>query len=98
MKQDTRWQPVRPRAVCWREWDDEFVVYNDDTGSTHHLNALGGEVLLALLRHPEGIGIADLVGDIEARFETADGVSLADEIDQTLTQLAKLEIAASRES
>ena len=44
------WRPLRPDALCWREWDDEFVVYNDDTGSTHHLNALGGEVMLALIR------------------------------------------------
>ena len=24
------WRPLRPDALCWREWDDEFVVYNDE--------------------------------------------------------------------
>ena len=50
MDPEIRWRPLRPQALAWREWDDEFVVFNDDTGSTHHLNALGGEVMLALLR------------------------------------------------
>jgi len=98
MNRETRWLPLRPQALCWREWDDEFVVFNDDTGSTHHLNALGGEVMLALLRHPDGIGVSDLVQDLDSRFETAGDIQLSAEIEHTLTQLAKLEIAASREA
>jgi PqqD family protein of HPr-rel-A system len=96
MNHETRWQPLRPQALCWREWDDEFVVFNDDTGSTHHLNALGGEVMLALLRHPGGIGVVGLVRDLEPRFETAGDVQLSAEIEHTLAQLATLQIAASR--
>jgi PqqD family protein of HPr-rel-A system len=98
MNRQTRWQPSRPQALCWREWDDEFVVFNDDTGSTHHLNALGGEVMLALLRHPDGIGVGDLVRDLESRFETDGDVELSSEIEHVLTQLATLEIAASRDA
>ena len=95
MNHEMRWQPLRPQALCWREWDDEFVVFNEDTGSTHHLNALGGEVMLALLRHPDGIGVGDLVRDLETRFETAADVELSSEIEHTLGQLATLEIAGS---
>jgi len=98
MNHEMCWQPLRPRALCWREWDDEFVVFNDDTGSTHHLNALGGEVMLALLRHPDGIGVGDLVRDLESRFETDGDVELSSEIEHALMQLAKLEIAASHEA
>jgi hypothetical protein len=97
MNRETRWLALRPQALCWREWDDEFVVFNDDTGSTHHLNALGGEVMLALLRHPDGIGVGDLVQDLDSRFKTAGDIQLSAEIEHTLTQLAKLEIAVSRE-
>jgi PqqD family protein of HPr-rel-A system len=95
MDHEMRWQPLRAQALCWREWDDEFVVFNDDTGSTHHLNALGGEVMLALLRHPDGVGVADLVQDLETRFETAGDVELSSEIEHALRQLATLEIAGS---
>ena len=92
---EIHWRPLRPQALCWREWDDEFVVFNDDTGSTHHLSALGGEVMLALLRHPDGIGVSDLTRDLEQRLETSADVELAAEIEHTLSQLATLEIAAS---
>jgi PqqD family protein of HPr-rel-A system len=95
MDPEIRWRPLRPQALAWREWDDEFVVFNDDTGSTHHLNALGGEVMLALLRHPDGIGVTGLVRDLEQRFETSADIELAAEIEHTLSQLATLEIAAS---
>ena len=88
------WRPLRPDALCWREWDDEFVVYNGDTGSTHHLNALGGEVMLALIRHPDGVDMNGLVRDFEQRFETSVDIELAAEIEHTLSQLASLEIAA----
>ena len=98
MDHETRWQPLRPQALCWREWDDEFVVFNDDTGSTHHLNALGGEVMLALLRHPDGIAVRDVVRDLETRFDTAADVELSSEIEHALRQLATLEIAASRDA
>ena len=95
MDREIRWRPLRPQALCWRDWDDEFVVFNDDTGSTHHLNALGGEVILALIRHPDGVDVNGLVRDLEERFETPADVELAAEVEHTLTQLAALEIAAS---
>ena len=95
MDREIRWRPLRPQALCWREWDDEFVVFNDDTGSTHHLNALGGEVMLALIRHQDGIDVNRLVRDLEQRIETSGDIELAAEIEHTLSQLASLEIAAS---
>ena len=95
MDREIRWRPLRPQALCWREWDDEFVVFNDDTGSTHHLNALGGEVMLALMRHPDGIDVNRLVRDLEQRIETSGDIELGAEIEHTLSQLASLEIAAS---
>ena len=98
MDREIRWRPSRPQTLCWREWDDEFVVFNEDTGSTHHLNALGGEVMLALLRHPDGIGLDALVQDVGSRFETAGDIELAAEVEHTLSQLAALEIVASREA
>ena len=97
MKREAQWQPVRSQAICWREWDDEFVLFNDDTGSTHHLNALGGEVLLELLRNPQGIGEDALVLALEERFEPAPGVEMAAEVGRVLAQLTELEIARKRD-
>ena len=78
-----------------REWDDALVVYNDVTGSTHHLDALGAEVLLALLRSPSGIDTATLNRDIAARVELGAGVELISAIERTLGELAELRLAVT---
>jgi PqqD family protein of HPr-rel-A system len=87
------WRPWSPHALHWRQWDDEFVVYNDATGSTHHLTTLGGDVLLALLNHPAGIEMSTLVLELEQSIEVTDDVSLADEVARVLALLGELQLA-----
>ena len=87
---------MRPDAVCWREWDDEFVLFNDETGNTHHLSALGGEVLLTLLRYPLGVDSDALIAEVATRVEAPDNVDLAAEIERALHQLAELRLAVDR--
>ena len=87
------WRPAAPEGIAWREWGDELVAYNDATGGTHHLDPLGAEVLLALLRSPSGIDTAALTRDVAARVELEDGVLLTSEIDRTLQELAELRLA-----
>lgn len=94
MNRASSWHAAEPHALAWREWDDEFVVYNDATGNTHHLSALGGDVLLALLRHPSGIAMPALVRDIADRIETAGNVILAAEIERVLAELSELRLVA----
>ena len=94
MNPDSLWHAVEPRAIAWRQWDDELVVYNDSTGSTHHLSALGGALMLALLRHASGIEMAALVRDIAARDDTVEEALLSSEIERALTELAELRLAA----
>src|SRR5208283_6243404 len=45
-----RWRSVPPDAIVWREWDGEFVVRNERSGSSHLLGTLAGSVLQVLLR------------------------------------------------
>lgn len=88
------WQARQPQALCWREWDDEVVLYNDATGSTHHLSSLGGEVMLALLRHLPGLEMSALVRVIDERVELPDGMDVAAEVSRVLGELAELQLAA----
>lgn len=88
------WRAPEPHAIAWREWDDQFVVYNHATGNTHQLSAFGGEVLLALLRRPSGIDVPELVREIADRVETAENTDLAAEIERALAELAELRLAA----
>lgn len=96
MSRASLWRATEPDALAWREWDGELVVYNDATGSTHHLSALGGDVLLTLLGHPAGIEMGALMREIANRVEASEHSALPAEIERTLAQLAELRLAASQ--
>jgi len=87
------WRPVAPHALAWRRWDDDVVLYNDATGSTHQLGPLGGEVMLCLLRHPAGIDVAALARDMTASIEIPEDLQLAAEIQRALDGLVELQLA-----
>ena len=87
------WRAVAPHALAWRRWDDDVVLYNDATGSTHQLGPLGDEVMLCLLRHPAGIDVAALARDMTSILESPDELQLAAEIQRTLDDLAELQLA-----
>jgi len=92
MNQTSVWRAATD-AIEWREWDGEFVVYNRATGNTHHLNPIGGGVMLALLRHPSGVEMPALVRHVTAAFETTDSEDIAAAIAGVLAELAQLQLA-----
>lgn len=87
------WRAVVPHALSWRRWNDDVVLYNDATGSTHQLGPLGGEVMLCLLRHPAGIDVAALARDMTAIIEIPDELHLAVELRRALDDLLELQLA-----
>jgi len=92
------WRAVSPAALTFRQWDDELVVYDDSTGSTHRLSAPAAQVLLLLLRHPSGIVNGDLVSAIASSIEIDADVSVASLLGQVLAQLAELRLAVEDRS
>jgi len=88
------WRPLAPHAITWRRFDDELVVYNDATGDTHYLSLLGSDVLLAVLRHPQGIAMDDLIRDIAAGVDLSEGLDLGDAVLRALSDLAALRLVA----
>ena len=91
---DPTWRPLAPDALVSRTWDDELVVYNDVTGSTHHLNVLGRAVMQKLLSHPSGIAVSALVRGIADDARTAADGELAEAVERALADLAELRLAA----
>jgi len=47
-------------AIVWREWDGEFVVRNERTGSTHLLGLLAGSILQVVLEADGALSVADI--------------------------------------
>jgi PqqD family protein of HPr-rel-A system len=93
MHDEPMWRPAAPDAIAWREWEGEVVLYNHATGDTHHLDPLGGRVMLSLLRHPAGIGMRALLQEVSAGFETEALSRLAAEVDRVLADLAGAQLA-----
>src|SRR4051812_14196597 len=50
------WRVPPDSVFRWREWDGEHVVYHDNSGDTHRLNALGAAVLRSLIGEPGSTG------------------------------------------
>jgi len=93
MQDDSKWYPVGPDAVVWREWDREVVLYNDATGDTHHLDQLGAGVMLSLLRHPRGVDTHTLLQETRARLG-GDMPEPAVDLEPVLAGLVMLKLAA----
>ena len=55
---EPQWRVVPGSRFRWREWDGEFVLYHENSGDTHRLNALGARALAMLGASP--VGTAEL--------------------------------------
>jgi PqqD family protein of HPr-rel-A system len=94
MIEPSRWHAATPSALAWRRFDDEVIIYNDATGSTHQLGALAGEVMISLLQNSSGLALPALVDDLTSRIEVAGSIDVAVEIQRTLDELSELQLAS----
>ena len=91
-----RWRSVPPDAVVWHEWDSEFVVRNERSGSTHMLAPLAGCVLQVLLEADGALSVADIaarLGDQLSAATTAPDRYAA--IDAVLSEFRRLGLSES---
>lgn len=78
--------------LVWREWGDEFLVYNTASGQTHHLNLLAGEALRSLEAKPGSVSGA--VRRLADQFEIAQDSPQLKMIDGLIRQLDELGLIA----
>ena len=82
-------------AIVWREWDGEFVVRNERSGSTHMLGPLAGAVLQLLLGTDGALSRAEIMsglGDQAAALDVSDQCAA---IDAVLSEFRRLGLAES---
>jgi PqqD family protein of HPr-rel-A system len=87
-----RWRSVPPDAVVWREWDGEFVVRNERSGSTHLLAPLAGSVLQVLLEADGALSVADMAARLGDPAAAAGPEGYA-AIDAVLSEFKRLGLA-----
>lgn len=86
------WRSVSRDAVVWREWDGEFVVRNERSGSSHLLGPLAGRVLQVLLEADGALSIEAIASRLNDPPVTADP-ELCAAIDKALSEFRRLELA-----
>jgi len=89
------WRAFAPDAIAARSFDDELVLYNDVTGSTHYLSVLGRSVMLAVLAHPSGLALEAIVRSVADDSGVTIDAALAQSVEHTLTQLSELSLVTS---
>ena len=88
-----RWHTVPRSDLIWRELDDDLVVLNARSGSTHLLEPLAAEVLLTLADADAGMSITDIVArlrDGAAADETSEWFSA---VEAVLSEFRRLGLA-----
>ena len=85
-----RWRSVPPDAIGWREWDGEFVVRNERSGSTHLLAPLAGSVLQVLLEADGALSVADIAARLGDYLAAAAGPEDYAAIDAILSEFKRL--------
>jgi PqqD family protein of HPr-rel-A system len=88
-----RWRSVAPDAIVWREWDGEFVVRNECSGSSHLLAPLAGRVLQVLLGADGALGVADIAATLSHELAAADATDSYAAIDAVLAEFKRLGLA-----
>lgn len=89
------WRALAPEAIASRSFDDELVLYNGVTGSTHYLSVLGRSVMLAVLAHPSGLALEALVRRVAEDSSVGADDALAQSVERTLAELSELRLVTS---
>lgn len=90
---DARWCAVPPDALAWREWDGEVVVFNQNTGSTHLLNEIGGEVLRRLIAAERGETVKALAAALTDDPVGGEDAGWRHAVAEVLSEFARLGLA-----
>jgi len=95
---DARWYAVPRAALAWREWDNEVVVFNQNTGGTHLLGELGGEVLRLLIAAEDGATVDALTAALSHDPSGADDPGWRHAVAEVLSEFARLGLAHADQS
>ena len=86
------WTVPPSNGLEWREFDNEFLVFNPASGQTHHLNLLAGEALRSLEDKPARAH--QLVRRLADQFEIAEDSPSLQTIDQLIHEFDELGLIA----
>lgn len=89
----SRWHTVCREALTWRQLDGEVAVYNAQSGSTHLLEPLAGDVLRTLVEEGSGMTVPDLISRLRGNVAADDFSDWFAAIENVLSEFERLGLA-----
>lgn len=83
-------------GLLWRQWDDEYVVYNPASGDSHLLDWVSAQGLMQLEKRVASM--EDLVRDLGHVLDIPADESLSRYVRQMVTELSELGLTRSTPS
>lgn len=83
-----RWRVPPGSVFRWREWDGDYVLYHDQSGDTHFLNAVSARLVECLSDKPMTAG--ELVAQLEAEGFTDGDNAFPARLDALLIEFHEL--------
>jgi PqqD family protein of HPr-rel-A system len=90
MNNAPKWRNPPYCRLHWQSWEDEFVVYNSGSGSTHLLDLVAAETLKILEK--QSATLPELVGILASLFKIEPNAELYRHLEKLLLELEKLEL------
>jgi len=82
-----------PGLLRWAEWEDQYIVYHQDSGDTHQLNGLAAHALMNL---PErGLPSSDLTTMVAGSLGLEADDVLHSALDRALADLRRIGLVVS---
>ena len=91
------WHTVRPDALAWQDLDGELAVHNADSGSTHLLEPLSGEVLRILIEAGCSMSVPQLVARLRQDSTVEDISEWSAAVEAVLCEFKRLGLAESEQ-
>ena len=86
----SKWRTPPYSRLLWQSWEDESVVYNSTSGSTHLLDLVAAETLKILEK--KSATLPELVEMLASSFKIEPNAELFRHLEKLVLELKKLEL------
>jgi PqqD family protein of HPr-rel-A system len=90
MNNAPKWRTPPYFRLHWQSWEDESVIYNSTSGSTHLLDLVAAETLKILEKEPATV--PELVEMVASSFKIDPNDELSRHLEKLVLELEKLEL------
>jgi PqqD family protein of HPr-rel-A system len=84
----TQQEIIKSAKIRFIQWDDDYVIFAQLSGDTHHLDGISGELICLLSE--QAMSRAELLKKLNELFEDATELELENYLDDFIAKFQKL--------